>query len=262
MRNAITKVALAAAALVGASTSAHAYVFLQLADLAADNVTIQSEAKCNTSLAQVNVAGGNCSTVDGFLGYAAGGNFIGFLGTVGSFSIATTSGIGNQPGNPAFASLNTSSTQVTNNNAQGSGLDSMYINFTGFDFLLPNGADKTLFGTASYSGTVLPGVGGSIKTNFYADGTNGGNPFNGLTCSMAVTTDDSCNTGPLTAWNDPAPAQFSLRTQQYFTINDRTQVNATTSVIAGAIPEPMTTSLVGVALLGMALASRRRSTKA
>lgn len=262
MRNAITKVALAAAALVGASTSAQAYVFLQLADLAPDLVTVEASASCNTSLAQGVGAGTNCAVADGFLNYSLGGNTILFVGTVGSFSVATTSGIGNQPGQPTFASLDTSSTSVKNLDAIGSPLDSFYINFTGFDFLLPNGADKTLFGTASYSGTVLPGVGGSIKTNFYADGTNLGNPSNGLTCSMSVSTDDSCNTGALTTWNDPAPAQFSLRTQQYFTLNGQTQVNATTSVIAGAIPEPMTTSLVGVALLGMALASRRRSTKA
>ena len=160
-----------------------------------------------------------------------------------------------------FASLDMSSISVKNFDAAGGPMDTFYINFVGFDFLFPAGADKTLFGTASYSGTVLPGVGGSIKTNFYADGTNGGNPFNGLTCSMSVTTNDSCNSGPVTSWVDPAPAEFSLRTQQYFTLNGQTQVNATTSVIAGAIPEPMTTSLVGVALLGLALASRRRNAK-
>ncbi|MFN7609604.1 MAG: hypothetical protein ACK5QX_01500, partial [bacterium] len=62
----MTKMALAAAALAGAASSAHAYVFMRVADLAPDLVTIQSQKSCNTSDAQGLAAGTNCAFVDGW----------------------------------------------------------------------------------------------------------------------------------------------------------------------------------------------------
>jgi hypothetical protein len=260
MRKMMTKVALAAVAVVGVSTSAQAYVFMRLADLAADVTTIQTAASCNTSLAQSNVAGGNCSTTDGFFGYALGANGIGFQGTVGNFSVFTTSGFGNIPGTPTSASLDTSSTRIVNNTAAISGIDNFYIDFRGFDFLFPAGQAKTLFGTASYS-TTTSGAGETVNTNFYADPLNLGGTTVADSCLMIVVTNDSCNTGSPIVWNDVGGGSFSLRSQQYFAINGQSIVNATTSVIVGAVPEPMTLSLVGAALLGAGLASRRRANK-
>ena len=260
MRNVFSKVALAAAALVGASTSANAYVLLQLADLNPITNVVQTIVSCNTSLAQGVGAGTNCAVADGFLNYSLNANSLIFGGTVGSFDVATTSGIGNQPGTLDFANLNTSSTNVTNNGGDNTVKDRLYINFVGFGFLFPSGEDKTVFGTASYSGTVNAGLGGDINTFFYADGTNTGAAANAQNCVMSVVTNDSCNTGPSLLWSDPAvPAGFSLRTQQFFTINRQTEVNATTSVIARRLPEPVSTSLVGLGLLGLALASRRKA---
>lgn len=260
MRKIMTKVAMAAVAVVGVSTSAQAYVFMRLADLAADVTTIQFSASCNTSLAQNNIAGGNCSTVDGFTGYALNGNGISFNGTVGGFSVFTTSGFGDIPGTPTSASLDTSSTRIRNVSGV-AGIDNFYIDFRGFDFLFPAGEDKTLFGSASHSSTA-PGAGETVNTFFYADPLNGGGVTVADSCSMVVTTNASCNSGAPIVWSDVGLGAFSLRSQQYVALNNGSTVNTTTSVIAGAIPEPMTLSLVGAALLAAGFASRRRANKA
>jgi len=259
MQKILTKVAMAAVAVVGVSTSAQAYVFMRLADLNAA-LAIQTSADCNTSMAQNNAAGGNCSTLDGFTGYSLGGNGIAFNGTVGSFSVFTTSGFGDVPGTPTTASLDTSSTRISNTSGI-AGLDNFYIDFRGLDFLFPAGASKTLFGSASHSST-SPGAGESVNTFFYADPTNAGGTTVEGSCAMVVTFNNSCNSGAPIVWSDVGLGTFSLRSQQYVQLNAGSVVNTTTSVIAGAIPEPMTLSLVGAALLAAGVASRRRANKA
>jgi len=261
MFKSMTKLALATAALVGATTSAHAYVFMRIADLAADQTTIQFAASCNTSLAQSNVAGGNCSTLDGFSGYALNATGISFQGTVGNFKVFTTSGTSNIPGTASAAFLNTSSTSVENLSANGTGLDTMYIDFRGFNFSAPDTAFKTLFGSASYSGTISGSGAGAqeLDTRFYADPTNGGGTVVADDCVRAIVIADACDSGAPVLWSDVPGSTFSLRSQQYFSIVGSTITNATTSVVARPAPEPMTLALVSAALLGAGLASRRRS---
>lgn len=264
MFKSMTKVALATAALVGATTSAHAYVFMQIADLNPVTLMIQTSVMCNTSLAQNNVAGGNCSTADGFAGYSLGGNGITFGGTVGNFKVFTTSGITNIPGTASAAFLNTSSTSVENLSADGTGLDTMYIDFRGLDFLFPAGGAKTLFGSASYSGTISGSGAGvqELDTRFYADPANAGGITVADSCELNIAVAGGCDSGAPVVWFDTPGSSFSLRSQQYFSLVGSTITNSTSSVVARALPEPMTLSLVGAALLAAGVASRRRAKQA
>ena len=260
MHKILTKVAMAAVAVVGVSTSAQAYVFMRLADLNPVDATIQTQVVCRTDMAQNNAAGGNCSTTDGFAGYSLGTNTILFLGSVGNWNVSTTSGVANVPGTPIAATLDSSSTSVVNKSVA---FDSFYIDFRGFDFLFPAGEDKTLFGTASHStSTVVAGAPATVNTFFYADPMNGGGTTVADSCSMVLSTNASCNSGAPIVWSDVGLGTFSLRSQQFFNVNGGQVINSTATVTVGAIPEPMTLSLVGAALLGAGLVSRRRAKKA
>lgn len=269
MFKSLTKLAVASALVAGAASSAQAHVFMRIADLAPDLVTLQASVQCNTSLAQNNVAGGNCSTVDGFFGYALNATGIGFSGTIGNFSVFTTSGTSNIPGSANVAFLDTSSTSVRNLNANlsgsggPSGFDNLYIDFRGFNFLFPDNGAKSLFGTASYSRTVAGGgLSETLDSNFYADPTNAGGVAVADNCDLTLSSNGSCNSGDPLVWFDTPGTSFSLRSQQFFGLNGGSTVNATTSVRVNPAPEPMTLSLVAVALMGAAVAARRAGKKA
>jgi hypothetical protein len=260
------KVAIAAASVFGMAGAAQAGVVLEIADLDPITLATQSIKKCDTRAAQGALAGENCAFVDGWRDYSLNGIDIAFRGTVGGFSISTTSGLSNIPGTPDFAFLDTSSTSVKNLSANGTGNDLLYINFIGFNFLFPAGGQKTMFGSASYSGTVAGSSpdAQTIDTFFFADPSNFGTSPSAVqdNCLMNVSTNGSCNTGAAKVWNDIPGTSFSLSSQQFFRLNGQTQTNATTSLIVRPAPEPMTLGLVSVALLGAGLASRRRSKRA
>lgn len=263
MFKSMKKVALAVAASAGMAGAAQAGVLLQIADLDPGSFATQSIKSCDTRAVQGVGAGTNCAVADGWLNYSLNGNGIIFTGSVGGFSVSTTSGTSNIPGSPSFAFLDTSSTSVKNLSANGTGNDLLYINFVGFDFFFPDGGEKSMFGSASYSGTVSGSnpAAQTVESFFFADNTNGGGGGGATvdSCLMAVSTNGSCNTGDPVIWNDVPGTSFSLRSQQFFRLNGQTQTNATTSLIVRPSPEPMTLALVSAALLGAGLASRRRS---
>lgn len=253
MRNMFTKLALASAALFGLGSSANAFVIVSLKDL----TNPLSEVICDTSAA---VSATNCGA--GFT--VSNSNKVIFDGTVGNFLVDISSGTNNFPGNSTEAFVTSSTLNVTNLNAVISGIDQLYVNVRSFGFTMPADEFKTFYGNASLSST-LPGIGGSVQSDFTADPLNAGTPFaNLITCTQVVTAAaNSCNTGAPIIWQDDplGPVGFSIRTEQYIKLEGQARVGTTATATVGTIPEPMTTSLVGGALLALALSSRRRSRK-
>lgn len=263
MRNVLTKLAVATAALVGGVTSANAYVILTITDLSTATTTT-----CNTLIGGCG-AGWSITNL----------NLVNFSGTVGVFDVAATQGLGNTPGNPNVAFANTTSLSV-NRNDGAAGLKGLKVTFDAIDFTAPTSPFKSLQGSASDTagaGFFTPGS-DFVASQFYVDSA-GGTAFaspltappgslaaNGLYntgCFFFVTTSGNCDATPVT-WADPsAPiGSFSARSEQQFALNANSIVQTTSSLTIRQVPEPMTTSLVGLALFGLALASRRAAKKA
>lgn len=260
MRNVITKVALAATFVMGVASSANAFVVLTMRDLStATSVT------CNTAAA---VTATNCGA--GFSITSA--NFVTYSGSVGAFDVVSTQGISNAPGNANLATANTTSLTV-NRNDSAVGIKSLVVDFISFDFFNPNGTIKTFQGSASTTAGdgLFNSATESVFTDFRVDSDNAANSLGALSfnmgsgtvtdlnCTMATGTNNSCNAGNV-LWNDPAlgVAGFSTRTQQRFNLEASSVINTTSSLTIRNLPEPMTLSMVGAALLGLGIASRRR----
>ncbi len=261
MRNVLTKLAVAAAALVGGVTSANAYVILTITDLSTATTTI-----CNTSLA----CGVGWTIINS--------NTVSFTGTIGAFDVVATQGFGNTPGTPAVAFANTTSLSV-NRNDGAAGLKGLKVTFDAIDFSAPIGQFKSLQGSASDTAGAGFFTAGSdfVASQFYVDSA-GGTLFNspltappGSTaadglyatgCFFFVSTNGSC-AAPGITWADPsAPVgTFSARSEQQFALNAASIVQTTSSLTIRTVPEPMTTTLVGMALVGLAFASRRSAAK-
>lgn len=249
MRKQLALIATAAVALLGAASSAQAYIVLTITD---------------TGTATQKVC--DLTAWNGFANYCGAGfnvvsaNNVSFAGAVGNHTVSTTSGTGNAPGNAVFANLDSSTTSVTRTAA---GAGSLEIDIVGFDYNQPVGPIKLFSGSASLtSSNGLFKPTDTVESKFWVDGANGGNFVNGLSCMQSVTTNNSCSAGSL-LWNDGAPAQFSIRSRQIYTVGAFGVVNATSSaIVTNPIPEPATLSLVGLALLGAGFAGRRAAKKA
>ena len=250
MKNVFNKVAAAATLLMGVASTANAFVVLTMTDLStATTVT------CNTFI-------GGCGA--GFSVLNA--NFVNFSGTVGAFDVASTQGLSNAPGTALVASANTTSLTV-NRNDFALGTKGLVVNFVVFDFFSPTGTSKTMQGSASTTAGqgFFNSATESIFTNFRVDSDNStslnlGPTVSSSSCLMATALSNNCDAASI-VWSDPVlgVAGFSSRTQQVFTLEAASIVNTTSSLTIRNVPEPMTLSLVGVSLLGLAFASRRRA---
>lgn len=256
MRNVITKVALAAAAVMGLASSANAFVVLTMKDL-----STAATATCNTAVA---VSAVNCGA--GFSIINA--NFVNFSGSIGVFNVASTQGLSNAPGTASVATANT--TSLTVNRTDGAlGTKSLVVDFISFDYFNPTGTLKTFQGSASTTAGdgFFNSATESVDSDFRVDSDNGlgfaaGPTVTVLGCNMITALSNNCNTGAV-VWSDPALGTpgFSARSQQRFKLEASSVINTTSSMTIRNVPEPMTLSMVGAALLGLGVVSRRRRAK-
>jgi len=250
MRKSVINLAIAAAALVGASSAVQAKVVLTLQAYAADGTTLLSTKTCDSS------AFGACSGEFSLIG---GG--LNFVGSVSNFTVSTTSFSGNMPGSALSATLDASTTRVQNTAASGFGF--FYIDVYATDYLFPSGDDKYLSGFASITQPASSVTAGDyLQSNFYADGTNSGLATNLRTCTILAATNASCAAPAGATWNDADGGMFSMRDVQTFRLSAGNTINSTASGEVTPIPEPMTLSLVGAALLAAGAAARRKAKKA
>jgi hypothetical protein len=158
--------------------------------------------------------------------------------------------VANQPGKPNFVTLNSSITQVENN---GASTGYLQIDLQAFDYTLPAGAKKFLTGSASLT-QPFANAGDMIDSSFYADGTNNGFATNGVSCSMTGASNNSCK-APEVLWNS-GPV-FSMRDIVNYSVTAGSLVNTTVLSVVAKLLEPLSLSLVGIALLGAAASTRR-----
>jgi hypothetical protein len=249
MRTSFSKLGAAAVVLLGMATSAQSGVRLDLTDVGAGiNMFCDSTAFAA------------CGA--GFSLTASGG--LRFEGTVGGFSVDTTSFSSNLPGTASAAILNGSTTQITRT---GSGQGELRIDLSGFGYTLPAGEFKTLRGRASVTTSDETfGTGDLVFNQFIVDPGNGfpvvGDPTRVRSCTVTLIADSgNCSTS-VSVWQDADLGTFSMRDVQLVRLTNGHTVNTTISGTVGRVPEPMTLSLVGVALLGVAAVARRRVNKA
>lgn len=261
MKIAISKLVLAVAALGGASMAQAApYAFLSLtqgaSNAACSTQTAASAALC-AAAGFINLGGG--AIVQGTLD-------LGFNGTVGDYKVTFTSYTSNAPGTPDGGFLNQSTTSAERKT--GLSAASLFIDARALGYTLP-AADPLYFSASggNSSNATKHQTTDLVATVFGLDSTNSGNASGAGVTTLAHNTfggpstsptSDNYDLGPVAA---PSPSgTYSLTIQQAFSLAVGSVWNTAANAIA--VPEPVTTSLVGLGLLGAALAARRRSTKA
>jgi hypothetical protein len=245
MRKHLLAAASAVTLALGAAAPAHAYMVMDITDTG--SATVKS---CSTLNAASIVACGAA----GFI--VVNPHNVIYSGTIGGYTVDVTGSTANVPGTATSAFVNLSYTQVVNNTSGGD----LFFNATGFGYTMPVGPDMTLFGSQATS-TNSVSSGGTVTSQLYADPTGLGLFSNLISCSYAVTTSSSCD-APTTTWNRGANPTFSLTDVVIFDLGLGQGVNGSSNVTASQIPEPVSTALVGLGLVGLGLFSRRRQLKA
>lgn len=252
MRNSVSSlgaIALAAGVLLSVATPAQSRVVL----------TLQSGGTTLTCTNNNGVAQGPCGA--GFT--LSGTTGILYSGSLNGFSIGLTVGISNLPGDPNGAFLTGSDTFVSRT---GAGQAALTIDLQAFGYLEPSSSNKTLFGASSFSSNTNWQATDSVVGQFAANASNvapllSHSAFNGYTtCTVTASTTSGRCDAPTVLWTDPV-SPFSMRNRQTYTLSNGAIATATHSGTV-QVPEPMTLSLVGAALLGAAVVSRRRNKSA
>jgi len=242
----------AAAALTAMGASAHAYLIFEVSQFGGGpSITNVCSGQ---SAATIAACGSQFSVSTNALGQQT----IRFTGMVGDFFVSTTDGVSNSPGTASFARVGTTALSVERRTGA-TACAQLFIGIRAFNFSQPDGELKTLTGSSGMSSP--GGLGsGTITSEFWADANNLGNKATPtLTCNYPLTASGNCSTGEL-IWADPAASGgglFSLRSEHIFNITAGSIFEGTTSTIARRLPEPMTLTLVGAALVGVAALSRR-----
>lgn len=215
----------------------------------------------------------SCSTGPAFsfsiLSGSTEGNFrLGFSGDVGGYSLAGEVSQSNTPGTITQASINMSYTDVRNLTSIGR----LVMSVQAYEFTLPAGPDLTIFGSATGTSNNLdpnappPMPGQFIEGGFFANASNNVPPQAGATiglgCDYEVTgvaSGDNCSRSGV--WTRGA-GPFSLQDTVSFQLaQGQDGINGGSNVIVrNRIPEPVSTALVGMGLVGLAFFSRRRKT--
>lgn len=248
----LSKIAAAAAMTVGAASS-HAYLIFEVSQFGG-GPTITNVCS-GENAATIAACGGSFSVTTNGLGQQV----ITFTGTVGDFFVSSTNSVSNSPGTASFARVSTTALSVERISGTTGDGRQLFIGVRAFNFSQPDGELKTLTGSSGMSSP--GGLGsGTITSQFWADPDNlGAKATPTLSCSYPLTAAGSCST-PELIWADPAGSGsglFSLRSEHIFNIAVGSVFEGTTSAIARRLPEPMTLTLVGAALVGAAVASRR-----
>jgi hypothetical protein len=274
MRNLFLKTAAALAVAAGAASSANAFVYLKLTDVGSS-----VSAVCDASQL---ISATNCN---GFIGLSATGSFIPgsigstfeslgakgltFGGMVGEFSV-TTNFRTNLPGTVSSADFNESSTNVER--MSGTTLTNNFtIEAIAFGYTNPFGVQKTFTGSAGFSSSDFAGDNPLVNTQQGLDVNNAGN-FSGAgvesRSKLLSTTDSSAVVvGASVANNHVFPTAvvtfagpsdpYSLASVQTYTLRVGTTINATSNMSVLPVSAPTTLALVGLAMIGLALSSRR-----
>ena len=248
----------AAVALTAVASAAQAYVQISLVDTGGGAVS------CSTQNAATVAA---CSA--GFTAFGGGAVTVGtldlqFSGFVGGFRVTTTSLGSNTPGTMVVGTLDQSATRVERRTGFGAG--TLFIDSFAFNYTSPVGPLRSFTGATSFDSSLYANT-DSVTTVLTYDPFNlGGDNFSAGTTSFAATLSlppydgssksDSEAFGLVTV---AGPGSYSLRHKQAYALAEGSVINSTATSAVRRIPEPMSASLVGIALLGLAFAARRKA---
>lgn len=269
-----------AAALVATAASSHAYIRLGVGQLTtgiAFGCDTRNLATCGTLLNTFVDGAVTTFTYDAFSAVGDNGlqrfivtrevgksDIVTFRGLVGDYEVRGTEATSNTPGTPTEATA--SNTAIRVGRLTNSLTGDFFVGVQAFDFASPVGEEKTIFGSSGMSSTGNVAGGSMLTASFWADANNTGAApaATKVSCNYFLSSDDSCSTDTK-LWADPAGSGgdlFSLRSEYELKLAVGEGIEGTTTVIVRNVPEPMTLSLVGAALLGAAAAARRRANKA
>lgn len=279
MRNMMSKLALAAAGLIGVVSSAQAgfsILTLRWGGGALQSMTCDSSAFAACAAEVTATGSGGAFTTSTVLGIET----LRFFGTLGgttaanSYFLIDTNAKTNSPGTVLVGEALAASTAITRLGAATDlggafgAVAQLTVDFISYGYTNPNGVDKLLHGTAAENttgaGSSFNGALDKVNTFFKVDSLGGtaflGGPFETTTsCNMSVLASNNC-VAPTVPWTD-AVAGYSLRAQQTYLLAAGSNWNASAGIAVTNVPEPTTTALVGIALLGMGAVARRRASK-
>lgn len=278
MRKFFLKSAVAIAATVGAASSAHAFLFLNLID-----VNNGVNKACDSSQA---ISATNCN---GFIGLDGTGAFIAagvgqvldtlgakgltFGGTVGDFQITTNFNT-NLPGTATSGDFNESSTRVARVGALGGVTNNFVVSSIAFGYNFPTGVERFFTGSAGFSSSSFGGDNPIVNTQQGLDTANLGNFAGAGVTSNSKILDATAGTGAqvngASVSNDWVfPTQianfanaldpYSLASVQTYTLRVGTIINATSNMAVTPVSAPSSVALAGLALLAAGVALRRRA---